>query len=138
MPDGFFKGELYGRTGLVPSNFVQLILDQEGSMGDTGEDVSAAGSFPQKFVALYDYDPLTQSPNDNPETELAFCEGDLIDITGPIDEVGSCTELSLNFPALSVPSTSENRHLLSVCPHERTETVFFCFYKFSCFTTRFT
>lgn len=91
MPDGFFKGELYGRTGLVPSNFVQLILDQEGSLGETGEDVTGtgtgSGSYPQKFVALYDYDPLTQSPNDNPETELAFCEGDVIDITGPMDEV---------------------------------------------------
>ena len=87
MPDGFFKGELYGRTGLVPSNFVQLILDQEGSLGDTGEDISTGGSYPQKFVALYDYDPMTQSPNDNPETELAFCEGDMIDITGPMDEV---------------------------------------------------
>ena len=87
MPDGFFKGEMYGRTGLVPSNFVQLILDQEGSLGDTGEDVSAGGSYRHKYIALYDYDPMTQSPNDNPETELAFCEGDLIDITGAMDEV---------------------------------------------------
>ena len=89
MPDGFFKGELYGKTGLVPSNFVQLILDQEGSLGETNEEVSGSGSYPQKFVALYDYDPMTQSPNDNPETELAFCEGDIIDVTGPMDEVRS-------------------------------------------------
>ncbi|KAL5262062.1 hypothetical protein ACHWQZ_G007682 [Mnemiopsis leidyi] len=86
MPDGFFKGELYGKTGLVPSNFVQLILEQDGSLGETGEDVSASGSYPQKFIALYDYDPMTQSPNDNPETELAFCEGEIIDVTGPMDE----------------------------------------------------
>ena len=95
MPDGFFKGELYGKTGLVPSNFVQLILDQEGSLGETNEEVSGSGSYPQKFVALYDYDPMTQSPNDNPETELAFCEGDIIDVTGPMDEVRSFEVLKI-------------------------------------------
>ena len=100
MPDGFFKGELYGKTGLVPSNFVQLILEQDGSLGETGEDVSASGSYPQKFIALYDYDPMTQSPNDNPETELAFCEGEIIDVTGPMDEVSFTSLLFLKISLL--------------------------------------
>ena len=36
---------------------------------------------------MYDYNPELQSPNENPEAELAFREGDLITITGPMDEV---------------------------------------------------
>ena len=86
MPDGFFKGELYGKTGLVPSNFVQLILEPGESLVDTVENMSSV-SYPLQFVALYDYDPNTQSPNDNPETELAFREGEIIEVTGPMDEV---------------------------------------------------
>lgn len=99
MPDGFFKGELYGKTGLVPSNFVQLILEPGESLVDTVEELAGGGAssvnYPLQFIALYDYDPNTQSPNDNPETELAFREGDIIDITGQMDEVKTvCLGLS--------------------------------------------
>merc|ERR550532_3335393 len=31
----------------------------------------------RKQVATFDYNPETQSPNDNPEMELPFCEGDV-------------------------------------------------------------
>lgn len=56
--------------------------------GDSvGEEVSSWSGGAVKYVALYDYDPMSQSPNDNPETELAFCEGDIIEISGPMDEV---------------------------------------------------
>ena len=39
MADGFFMGELYGKTGLVPSNFVQLVLEH----GDSSFDNSKSG-----------------------------------------------------------------------------------------------
>ena len=41
------------------------------------------------FVALYDYDPLTMSPNpDGADEELAFREGDLIKVYGEKDADG--------------------------------------------------
>ena len=85
MSDGFFKGELNGTTGLVPSNFVQLLLDQTDATGPGSYELS--GTYPRNYVALFDYNPVEQSPNDNPETELSFHEGDLITVTGPMDEV---------------------------------------------------
>ena len=36
----------------------------------------------QKLRALYDYDPLTMSPNTNSDAELAFKTGDIITIYG--------------------------------------------------------
>ena len=120
MPDGFFKGELYGKVGLVPSNFVQLILDQ----GESVTDETSQQSGPAKFVALYDYNPGTQSPNENPETELAFCEGDIIMITGPMDEVNYYFSLllviTLHHPLL--PSTSSPPSTLSNPSLPRTRT----------------
>ena len=56
----------------------------------------------RRFVALYDYDPIVQSPNDNPETELTFTEGDVITITGPMDEV--CCYRYMNIECLIVYS----------------------------------
>ena len=35
-------------------------------------------------VATYDYNPEEQSPNDNPDMELAFCEGDVITTYGDV------------------------------------------------------
>lgn len=36
------------------------------------------------MVALYDYDPQTDSPNDNPELELSFRVGDTLTVYGNI------------------------------------------------------
>jgi len=38
----------------------------------------------RKQVATFDYNPETQSPNDNPEMELPFCEGDVITTYGDV------------------------------------------------------
>ena len=85
LPDGFFKGELNSKTGFVPSNFVQPLLDQAES-GASGLSIQQ-NTWPRTFEAMSDYNPELQSPNENPEAELAFREGDLITITGPMDEV---------------------------------------------------
>ena len=38
--------------------------------------------------ALYDYNPSEQSPNENPEEELSFQEGDYISVNGEPDNDG--------------------------------------------------
>ena len=38
----------------------------------------------RKQLATFDYNPETQSPNDNPEMELPFCEGDVITTYGDV------------------------------------------------------
>lgn len=35
-------------------------------------------SFVQQFIALYNYNPIENSPNPNPANELEFQEGDII------------------------------------------------------------
>lgn len=48
-----------------------------------------------QYTALYDYNPMKHSPNDNPEFELAFKQGDIISVHGRekdgylVGEVGS-------------------------------------------------
>ena len=39
------------------------------------------------YVAIYSYDPLQYSPNDQPESELALNVGDYIFVYGDMDEV---------------------------------------------------
>lgn len=39
------------------------------------------------YCARYTYDPLKQSPNENPEAELALNAGDYVIIYGEMDEV---------------------------------------------------
>lgn len=51
-----------------------------------GNHIDGSG---QKLVqALYDYDPLIQSPNDSPSDELSFHRGDYITVFGEPDESG--------------------------------------------------
>ena len=46
---------------------------------------------PLVFVALFDYDPVESSPNEQPELELSFKTGDYIFVTETMDEVvGIC------------------------------------------------
>ncbi|GLH03419.1 RIMS-binding protein 2, partial [Gryllus bimaculatus] len=42
------------------------------------------------FIAKYSYDPLSQSPNENPEAELPLGAGDYVLVWGPMDEDGFC------------------------------------------------
>ena len=41
----------------------------------------------QVYVAKFTYDPVTLSPNDNPDLELSFQAGDYLFVYGQLDEV---------------------------------------------------
>ncbi|XP_057216228.1 RIMS-binding protein 2 isoform X3 [Triplophysa rosa] len=103
--DGFYRGEIRGRSGLIPCNMVSEIraeddetLDQLMKQGflplNTPVDRiehSRKGRYPvatRRMVALYDYDPRESSPNVDVEAELTFCAGDIIAVFGDIDEDG--------------------------------------------------
>ncbi|XP_056587156.1 RIMS-binding protein 2 isoform X5 [Triplophysa dalaica] len=103
--DGFYRGEIRGRTGLIPCNMVSEIraeddetLDQLMKQGflplNTPVDRiehSRKGRHPvanRRMVALYDYDPRESSPNVDVEAELTFCAGDIVAVFGDIDEDG--------------------------------------------------
>lgn len=57
-------------------------------MDDSGVNTCAF----QVFIAKYGYDPVSLSPNDNPDAELAFSAGDYLFIYGDVDEVCDCVE----------------------------------------------
>ncbi|MBN3296090.1 RIMB2 protein, partial [Amia calva] len=105
--DGFYRGEICGRAGLIPCNMVSEIqTDDEDMM----EQLIKQGFLPlntpvekiernrrsgrqhsvstRRMVALYDYDPRESSPNVDVEAELTFCAGDIITVFGEIDEDG--------------------------------------------------
>ena len=46
-----------------------------------GQSMGSMDVSSQFVVALYTYDPSTDSPNDYPELELQFNEGDIIKVT---------------------------------------------------------
>ncbi|TSQ12680.1 RIMS-binding protein 2 [Bagarius yarrelli] len=104
--DGFYRGEIRGRSGLIPCNMVSEIqaeddetMDQLMKQGflplntpvDRIERSRKGGRHPvttRRMVALYDYDPRESSPNADVEAELTFCAGDIIAVFGEIDEDG--------------------------------------------------
>lgn len=50
------------------------------------------------YIARYSYDPIKQSPNENPEAELRLIAGDYVLIFGEMDEVSvHINELSFLF-----------------------------------------
>ncbi|XP_056875359.1 RIMS-binding protein 2 isoform X1 [Takifugu flavidus] len=104
--DGFYRGELRGRTGLIPCNMVSEIRAEDE---ETLQQLIKQGFLPlstpvdrieqnrrgvrrdqtsRRMVALYDYDPRESSPNVDVEAELTFCAGDIIAVFGEIDEDG--------------------------------------------------
>ncbi|XP_048022019.1 RIMS-binding protein 2 isoform X3 [Megalobrama amblycephala] len=103
--DGFYRGEIRGRTGLIPCNMVSEIRAEDD---ETMEQLMKQGFLPlntpvdrieqnrrgrhpvatRRMVALYDYDPRESSPNVDVEAELTFCAGDIIAVFGDIDEDG--------------------------------------------------
>ena len=62
---------------LIFHTFFYLILPGQ-SMGQSMGSMDVSSQF---VVALYTYDPSTDSPNDYPELELQFNEGDIIKVT---------------------------------------------------------
>lgn len=99
--DGFFKGHSHGRSGLVPSNMVQEIVDPEEltqlknilashpTINSNGRpQTPPLDNSPRMMRAIHDYDPSLDSPNENSEVELTFSEGDLIKVFGAPDEDG--------------------------------------------------
>ncbi|KAK7131278.1 hypothetical protein R3I94_016423 [Phoxinus phoxinus] len=103
--DGFYRGEIRGRCGLIPCNMVSEIRAEDD---ETMEQLMKQGFLPlntpvdrieqnrrgrhpvatRRMVALYDYDPRESSPNVDVEAELTFCAGDIIGVFGDIDEDG--------------------------------------------------
>ncbi|KAM9307241.1 RIMS-binding protein 2-like isoform 2-T2 [Pholidichthys leucotaenia] len=104
--DGFYRGEVRGRMGLIPCNMVSEI---RASDEETMDELIKQGFLPlstpvdrieqnrrglqrdqasRRMVALYDYDPRESSPNLDVEAELTFSAGDIIAVFGDIDEDG--------------------------------------------------
>ncbi|XP_067340627.1 RIMS-binding protein 2 isoform X3 [Channa argus] len=104
--DGFYRGEVRGRMGLIPCNMVSEIRAEDE---ETMDQLIKQGFLPlstpvdrieqnrrglrrdqasRRMVALYDYDPRESSPNVDVEAELTFCAGDIIAVFGDIDEDG--------------------------------------------------
>ncbi|XP_065100293.1 RIMS-binding protein 2 isoform X8 [Paramisgurnus dabryanus] len=103
--DGFYRGEIRGRCGLIPCNMVSEIRAEDD---ETMEQLMKQGFLPlntpvdrveqnkrgrhpvatRRMVALYDYDPRESSPNVDVEAELTFCAGDIVAVFGDIDEDG--------------------------------------------------
>ncbi|XP_071507426.1 uncharacterized protein [Diadema antillarum] len=76
---------VFNQTSSIPSSTPSESGKSE-SAPDASSDVSSTGARNQKerlFMAVYSYDPEHHSPNDNPDYELAFTEGDLITVYGP-------------------------------------------------------
>uniref|UniRef100_A0A8D3BAF7 RIMS-binding protein 2 n=1 Tax=Scophthalmus maximus TaxID=52904 RepID=A0A8D3BAF7_SCOMX len=104
--DGFYRGEVRGRMGLIPCNMVSEIRAEDE---ETMDQLIKQGFLPlstpvdrieqnrrglrrdqasRRMVALYDYDPRESSPNVDVEAELTFCAGDIMAVFGDIDEDG--------------------------------------------------
>jgi hypothetical protein len=115
---GFYAGKaLSGRTGLVPSNFVEALTDTEAAFfrqrqatglvlpttiddladmmtagpaqADGAAKAAAAATLPQRrFVVVFDYDPQSMSPNEDYSLELEINAGDILTVHGDLDEDG--------------------------------------------------
>ncbi|XP_048584845.1 uncharacterized protein LOC5505590 [Nematostella vectensis] len=112
--DGFYFGSLQDKKGLIPSNFVEEVAvatarapsdkalkRQVSRMSPSSTNRQASGTkaivsptsptppvLRQKMVALYDYNPETQSPLSNPSAELSFKKGQVVTILGPMNSDG--------------------------------------------------
>ena len=69
--------------------YFNLLLHKTGSIQHVANGNHIIDSSNQKLVqALYDYDPVNQSPNDSPNDELSFHQGDYMTVYGDPDEDG--------------------------------------------------
>ena len=60
------------------------------------------------MVAIYDYNPELQSPQDNPDSELAFRKGHLLTVIGEV--------VSPQFICIPCASWIQRFELLLTCP----------------------
>ncbi|EDO34249.1 predicted protein, partial [Nematostella vectensis] len=109
--DGFYFGSLQDKKGLIPSNFVEEVAvatarapsDKALKVRSTFNNNNTTDLYAdleqvtfnynnttdlQKMVALYDYNPETQSPLSNPSAELSFKKGQVVTILGPMNSDG--------------------------------------------------
>lgn len=97
--DGFYYAEVNGARGLVPSVYVEDVIEDDSSVniyrGDRSPRYQSHGTNvrERKFVALYDYDPFTMGTTDRPDLQLSLTKGDKITVIGDIDVDGYYTAL---------------------------------------------
>lgn len=91
------EGYMSGKTGVVPSNYVQKLTAAEAAAYEARTAAARAaaatngtedGTKKQYAVALYDYDPNEHSPNDEADTELVLTQGMVLVLLGDVDEDG--------------------------------------------------
>ena len=72
-------------------------LAQNGAAEETAEEAEGLDPAIQEklsvYIARYSYDPASHSPNDIPDSELAFQAGDYLYVFGDMDEVGRTSSL---------------------------------------------
>ncbi|XP_047129040.1 uncharacterized protein LOC100199386 isoform X1 [Hydra vulgaris] len=97
--DGFYYAEVNGARGLVPSVYVEDVIEDDSSVniyrGDRSPRYQSHGTNvrERKFVALYDYDPFTMGTTDRPDLQLSLTKGDKITVIGDIDVDGYYTAI---------------------------------------------
>jgi hypothetical protein len=72
--DGYLFGEIGDQRGLIPSHLVTEVQTVSEACNDTKRRMV------DLKTALYDYNPSKQSPNMDPDVELAFLAGDVLHI----------------------------------------------------------
>ncbi|XP_052740643.1 SH3 domain-containing kinase-binding protein 1 isoform X1 [Bicyclus anynana] len=71
LPGGWWKGELRGRRGMFPDNFVSVVTEQNNAR--PGQGVQG------RCRAVFSYQPA------NPD-ELPLCVGDVLEVLGEVEE----------------------------------------------------
>ncbi|KAG9509028.1 RIMS-binding protein 2 [Fragariocoptes setiger] len=67
----------------------QQLFDEMRQIEDTVDSIDIPGRGRCKvYISRYEYDPFKQSPNENPDSELALSAGDFIMVFDDIDEDG--------------------------------------------------
>jgi len=75
--------------GSMGQNMLQQLLDEMKQIEDTVDSIEIPARGRCKvYMAKFGYDPFKQSPNDNPDAEMAFNAGDYIMVFDDIDEDG--------------------------------------------------
>ncbi|XP_047528519.1 SH3 domain-containing kinase-binding protein 1-like isoform X2 [Vanessa atalanta] len=70
LPGGWWKGELRGRRGMFPDNFVSVLTEHNNAR---------SGVVPGRCRAVFSYQPA------NPD-ELPLCVGDVLEVLGEVEE----------------------------------------------------
>ncbi|XP_045447051.1 SH3 domain-containing kinase-binding protein 1-like [Melitaea cinxia] len=70
LPGGWWKGELRGRRGMFPDNFVSVLTEPNNAR---------SGAVPGRCRAVFSYQPA------NPD-ELPLCVGDVLEVLGEVEE----------------------------------------------------